>query len=199
MALTVTDLIQGIRDRLSDTESTPMFSDTELKRLIALAVKDFSRYVATSKTTTITILASPATNYALPDDCLIVLEARDPGNDNALFEDWEQVGNDLVVAEDLIDSVSSLTVKYGAIHARTGSSPNETYSTIQSVHENEVLDLAQARCLRIMATEWAKRPTYGDTQVKVDHGGAALTWQRQAAALEERVHQHLTSVGGGLS
>lgn len=198
MALLVTDLIQAIRDRLADTESTPMFTDTELKRHIASAVKDFSGYRPTIKTTTVTIQAAPTTRYALPDDCLVVIEVRVPAEDNAVFDDWEQVDNNLVVAEDLIDSVSSLTVYYGALHAKSGSGASETYATIQSLHERDVVDLATAYCFLILSSDMNKRPTYGDTQVKVDHNNAPIVWQRQAYHLREDVQRRLVRGGSGI-
>lgn len=194
MALLVTDLIQAVRDRLADNESVPIFDDTTLKRHLAQAVIEFSKYKPRRASTTVTILASPTTNYTMPDDCLLILEARDP--DDAAFGAWTQDGEDLVVSENLIDTVASLTITYAATHVSSGSGSAETYATIHSVYQDDVVDLATARCLLAMSTDMAKRPTYGDTQVKVDHGDSSTLWQRQAYRLRSDVQVRL---GGAAS
>jgi hypothetical protein len=186
--ITEVQLIEGLRDRLTDNETSKMFEDAELKRHLAESIRRYSTFRATRNSTSVTLLAA-TTHYTLPEDCLMIVELRDP--DGELMSDtlWIQDGFYLQVTnEDLVDTMASVTVRYEGAHAVA----NGSYSTLPIQTITDILDLSEARCLKAMASDMAKRPMYNETQVRVDHQDASRTWIRMAAALEAGVENRLS-------
>lgn len=193
MSLTLTTLKQAVRDCISDIDATTIFADAELVRHIAGAVRDFSRFRSVRKTDTVTLTAD-TTDYGLPEDCLYVLEIRN--DDDDVFTDWAQQDTTLIVDEDLVEDTASLSVKYYGFHEIDDD--DETYVTIPSIHEDDVVDLTTARCLEIMSVEVAKRPTFAETQVRVDYKDTSLDYAKFARYLRSRVEGRLNRQLGAI-
>lgn len=191
MAVTEAELIERLRDRLTDNETDKIFADTELKRYIADAVQEYSRYRTTRLQTTITVLAN-TTHYELPETCVFVSEVRNPDGD--VFTAWLQDGRYLVVGEDLIDELATLTVKFDGFHTISA----DTYTTIPNTERETLLDLVEARCLSTMAIDMAKRPMFNETQVRVDHQDATSKWERKARSLRAGVENRLSTTRGAI-
>lgn len=198
MALTLAELIEAVRDRLSDYETTQMYTDAEIGRFLAQAVDDYSEYRPSETTTDITPDADAiVTDFDLPADSVSVIKVTDPET-GAEFTQWEERQDKLVLVAAAASAFTTLTVHYGAVHALNGAA--DGYDTIRARDLKIVTDLCEARVLDSLAVDMAKRPQWSDTQAKADHRDAAVFWSRRARDLRNQVAQRVTGgVIGALS